>query len=242
MLFYALVEEFKKLLPEEQPVKKDFIEIGDRIFSYLDKTFEHLAMCADGVLRQKMVSVYQKDSIYSTDGPPAFYVRLRPDEDYYSKRLTGLPYPLDPEGCDAAGLEVGIKIYFDVCLQLPVIRLEFKVQGKREFAAFKELFKNYRRLLAILCKKGDFQYDIDARMEKLENYRGSDICKILDIYFDQDDEDSSFTLCYQCLEQDSLGDVMIAFFILFSIFDSCYHYVKPRRSLDRILDYFYKLN
>ena len=242
MLFYALEEEFRKLLPEEQPVKKDFKEIGDRIFSYLDKTFDHLAMCADGIVRQKLMSTYQKDSIYSTAGPPAFYVRLRPEQSYYDDNRTQLPYPLDPDGCDAAGLEAGIKIYFDVCLQQPVVRLEFKVQGQREFVAFKELFHNYRRLLAILCKKGDFQYDIDSRMEKLEDYRGSDICKIMDIYFEQEDMDSSFCLCYQCREQDSLGDIMIAFFILFSIFDSCYHYVIPHKSLDRILDYFYKLN
>lgn len=242
MLFYALVEEFKRLLPEEQPVKKDFKEIGDRIFSYLDKTFEHLAMCADGILRQKMMSVYEKDSIYSIEGPPAFYVRLRPNQEYYSGDLSILPYPLDPEGCDAAGLEVGIKIYFDVCLQQPVIRLEFKVQGKREFTAFRELFSNYRRMLAILCKKGDFRYDLDGSMEKLEDYRGGDICKILDIYFGREDDDSSFTLSYQCREQDSLGDIMIAFFILFAIFDSSYHYVKPRRNLDRILDYYYKLS
>ncbi|MDQ1355010.1 MAG: hypothetical protein QG657_5319, partial [Acidobacteriota bacterium] len=107
--------------------------------------------------------------------------------------------------------------------------------------AFKQLFYDHRRIVELLLKKIKIQFSTSCVFTKLENYRGKDLRKILELYFSEEDVENKIDLYCEYRHGESPESLIEAFPVFFAIFDSVYHYSKPRKDFDKIIDYYLKL-
>ena len=101
--------------------------------------------------------------------------------------------------------------------------------------------RNYRRLIELFMKELNLQFETARWFNNVEKYKGSDIIKKLDLYFDNDDEESYFSIRSMCYSNIDSSRVLRAFLTLIAIYDSCLGYTKKRKDIDRILSHHKKL-
>ena len=130
----------------------------------------------------------------------------------------------------------------------PISRVQvgLHIDGWEACNAFRQIYINHRRILELILKNSNVRLVDFVPYPKSSKYRGEIILKQLDSYFpqyDKEDDDDYFTEYQLHFEavfhfDDSDEKLFSTFRSLAVLFDSCYHYLTPRKDIDRILKHY----
>ena len=213
----------------------------------LNEGWQFLVSSAQSILSHRVFNHSKPDFVYPAEPQSLICrIRLRPRNEYYSQYNRPIPRPENPNGFDAAGIELTISVYrpYLASAQLHPLEfvLHFTVRGHHERLAFHSLHQKHKRVVNAILSKCRLDFETACAFERLETYRGSDIKKKLDLYFQVDDDpENNFSLSRSFSENSHDAELTETFLVLLSIYDSCYFYCSKRKQYDRILSHYDKL-
>lgn len=166
-------------------------------------------------------------------------VRFRPQNEYYKNSTLEIPRPENPNGNDATGIELRLSLYRG-CERNnqpipPSFCIAFNVWGFNEREAFKNTLFDYRRPIELLIKKLDLNVETSCWFDNCKTYKGNNIIKKLDLYFQNEDPESNISLERDFAFNADVQHIMNVFLSLLTLYDSCYGYAKQPRDKNRIL-------
>lgn len=169
------------------------------------------------------------------------YSRLRPRRSYYEQLGLTLPHAEDPGGPDATGLELRVLLIKGFValdsIRHPVVAVEFSVWGEHERKAFYNMFRDHRRLLELMLKK-PLEFFTSRVFDNLEKYKGEKLVRRLDLYYNNDDDESMFAFHTLFSSLASSADVVPLWCRLLILYYSALGYAQKKKDKDRLLKYY----
>jgi len=230
-IFKELRDQFGSDGNVYQTSPKDWKTKATDLLASLSIEMDYLFWTAKAVFSDEIFSHSQTDCLYPTKPHPCVCnVQLKPREDQ-SKTL-GMSFE--------ATLHTGYT--GAAAFAQPDVFFELDFWGEAGLQPLRSLHRNHRRVVELMSKGIEFELETNCPIDRLEKFRGRDVWKKLDLYFaGPDEEDVILTLTSE-FRVDAKPEVVIRTFLVFiAIYDSCYHYARNPRTLDRILTYYNKL-
>jgi len=164
--------------------------LGEKLF----RVFSNRLVSAETILNTDFSQHSIVETIVtSPNGAFVCEIRLRPQDKYYKKYSTlPVPVPRNPKGHHACGISVELKLLQGLkqnkIFYPPKIMMSFHVWGENERNAFKRMFFDYRKLTELIINEEDFQFFVAVPLPRLEKYKGKNIGRKLELYFQRDDD------------------------------------------------------
>lgn len=213
----------------------------------LERRWVKLVVAAQEMLDADLFGKSEIELLYSGhDVPNVCRIRVRPKRAYYQVLRTIEPRPLNPEGYDAAGIELTTYLMKAMKAAIGIrpayVSIDFQVWGAHERAAFKSLWQDYRRIVNTMVDALDFEFETACPFDRVDAYRGSKVSEKLARYFAEDDDpEHSFGITYAFSTPYDLAEVISAYSILAALYDACYYYSNKRRDFDRVIAHYQHL-
>jgi len=226
-------------------------EIGEIAVSILDKMQPTVTFLYDMVNNIFSPEIFRHSEIERIFSPrldiEICCIRIKPNEGYYLKHHKTVPRPKNPNGPDACGIEILFSMVRGFStpeiIVSPKIFLHFSVWGYEERKAFGTLLENYKRLFELLLAKSKVDFSTSCVFDRVDIIKTNNPFKKLIAYFEKDDDaenNFSFERFYSIGDEyDDLGNIFVAFAIMYG---SCLGLLYNKKNLDKILNYFTKLN
>jgi hypothetical protein len=169
--------------------------------------------------------------------------RIRPASKYYEQTKSEIPAPESPNGPHAAGVQIGLSLCrgYDGrgVTRLPWLGMEFEVWGHRERAAFGNLLQDYRRPVQRIIEEHDLEFFSSCVSDNVEQYKGRDQFKILDLYYGNDrDPENMFKLGKTFGPQASLAQLTSTLRGLIVLYASSFGYCAKTKDRDLMFSLF----
>jgi len=147
-------------------------------------------------------TLFQQSTMEIMTGPmggrTVFNVRYRPDQDYFRTLRKPLPKPLDPKGCDAVGIELGLAFLRGVespaFVHRPELILGLQVWGKKEREAFRTLYAGFRPEFHARLEECPLKLWTAIPFRRVEALRNNRYTRQLDRYLQEEDDEHCFHL------------------------------------------------
>jgi len=180
--------------------------------------------------------------IWPSCGVSIIEFRIRPQSNYYTTLKKEMPWPDNPEGCDATGIQLSISILRTVSgdkLCYPAsVDIRFEIWGNAERKAFILFYKNYRRPFELLLRALQPKFMTACYFENLNGFRNKDLLTQLDLYLaNKEDPEACFSFEISFNRNATFNSVLTVFERLLIIYYCCFGYCKRDKELDRILDF-----
>jgi len=227
---------FKIVEHELGPIRTDVSgedvepEPGDRYQAWSGKveTFgvnlmARLARESFGILEE---TLFQHSTLETITGPMGtramFNVRYRPDRDYFRTLRKPLPKPMNPNGCDAVGIELGLAMLRGIespaFVHRPALTLTLEIWGKEERDAFRTLYAGFRPEFHACLEKCPLKLwtaRVFQRVDALQNYRYT---RQLDRYLQEEDGEHCFRLEFHIRPNTAFRRVANVFHVLAGLY------------------------
>jgi hypothetical protein len=172
-------------------------------------------------------------------------VRIRPHDRFYEKySILPIPAPRNPKGYSACGICVDIELLrgfkHHKVIHPPKVIMSFEVWGSSERNAFKRMFLDYRKLTELLIHEENFDFFVSTPLPRLEKYKGENIGKKLELYFQKDDDsENMFKIEQEITIGVSSASVLKAFMVLSALYECCYFYcIKKKSQFGRMVTHY----
>lgn len=222
-------------------------EKARRLLEALERKWVKLAAATQQMLDADVFGASEIELLYSGhDVPNTCRIRVRPKRAYYLALRTIEPRPLNPDGNDAAGIELTTYLMRAAKaahnIRPAYISFDFQVWGAHERTAFKSLWQDYQRIINTMVDALNFEFETACPNDRIDAYRGTKISEKLARYFAEDDDpENNFSITYAFSTPFDLAEVISACSILAALYDTCYHYSNKRNDFDRVVAHYQHL-
>lgn len=256
-MFWETINKAENLLgiPTEDKInkfhsdnnKESLLEITKTLISYLTANCNDLSALTKSFFSPNIYSNSVSESYYypQVTGRICNY-RIRPKNDYYLNNNKTIPRPDNPKGPDATGQEINFSLIggnnIDSIIRPPIIDLNFEIWGSHERTNFKNLFYDYKNLIIEFITNIDIEFFTSCIFNRIENYRGSNIAKKLELYFQEDDDDeNNFQLVFPIYKNTKLESIVKVFIIYSILYDMTFDYKRSKTNTQKLIRYYQKL-
>ena len=233
--------------PQEDAPEEEHLIAREIVLSSLDLMFGLLFDAARAAISPDIAHHSVKESLVIPSARHiAGMVRLRPKNDYYrtSKTTLAVPRPENETGQDATGIEFSLRLMrghlYGEKAVTPNLAVSFHIWGEHEREAFSRFYGDHSAVIRQLLSGLPLEFWTACVFPAVD--REGTLHGRIGRYLMEEDEESSFDLS-ATFRQGALGEVAArCFFVLLSLYDSCYYYCIGRKKASmRILDYYTRL-
>lgn len=229
-IFKELREQFGADGNVYQTSPQDWKTKATSLLASLSMEMDYLFWTTKAVFSDEVFSHSQTDCLFPVKPHPCVCnVQLKPRKDQW--KTLGMSFE--------ATLHTG---YTGAAFAQADVFFELDFWDEAGLQALRSLHRNHRRVVEMMLEGVELGLETNRPIDRLEKFRGRDVGKKLDLYFSGPDEEDVILTLTSEFRVDAKPEVVIRTFLVFiAIYDSCYHYARKPRNLDRILTYYNKL-
>lgn len=208
-------------------------KLFDDIHESFEEHFDYLIHIIKIFYDEKVDEKFVFEDINSNYGDKEVLIvekRIRPNNNFYKNSDLEIPFPENPIGQDATGLEISIKIAKMINREIS-LDISFQVWGAKERSLFKNLFIDYESKVIQLLENINFNFFSSVPFDSVNCEK--DVIQKLKKYLNEIDEENNFNLTVSFGKNDFEKQTYLkSFLIFYIIFASCYDFfLKGKNNL-----------